>query len=74
MKSYADCSFCSEMRMGRSLLRITSRVMMHSFSAGSEGSSYIDVEHELLEDRAQAARAGVPLHRLAGHRGARPRR
>src|SRR5258705_264592 len=56
---YADCSFCSEMRMGRSLLRMTSRVMMHSFSAGSEGSSYI-TSSMTSSSTARRPRAPVP--------------
>src|SRR5262249_13183406 len=58
-RCYADCSFCSEMRMGRSLFKMTSRVMMHSLSPGMDGSSYI-ISSMTSSSTARSPRAPVP--------------
>src|SRR5215813_14173434 len=58
-ENQADCSLGSEIRMGRSLLTMTSRVMMHSLSPGMEGSSYI-TSSMTSSSTARSPRAPVP--------------
>ena len=45
----------------------------HLTTSGCEGISYITSSSTLLDDRAQAAGAGLELHRLAARRRAAPR-